>query len=116
MASWWSWSNPPLTRLGGVYSAILHLRFPPENHAAVIEYLRTEMGPVIRDNPGFLDFRVLDAGVHGELVMIDTWQRPEDSRAAAERPGAIAVHERYVALGLSVASSARHEVVVALGG
>jgi quinol monooxygenase YgiN len=93
-----------------MYAAILYLTFPPENHTSVIAYLSNEMGPVIRDNPGFLDFRVLDRGTAGDLVMIDTWESQEDSAAAAARPGAVEVHERYTALGIEVSSAARYEV------
>ena len=96
-----------------MYAAILHLTFPPENHAAVVEFLRDEMLPVIRDNAGFRDFRVLDAGVAGELVMIDTWDRREDSEAAGTHPSAVHVHQRYAALGIEVSSARRYEVVVA---
>jgi len=49
----------------------------------VVRFLGEEMLPVIRANPGFLDFQVLDAGAPGELVMIDTWERAEDAVAAA---------------------------------
>jgi hypothetical protein len=71
------------------------------------------MVPVIRDNAGFIDFRVLDAGVPGELVMIDTWHRQEDSRAAAQHPAAVAVHERYQALQITVEAANRYSVVAA---
>jgi quinol monooxygenase YgiN len=94
-----------------MYAAILHLTFPPENHVAVIEFLRSEMGPVIRNNQGFLDFRVLDSGNRGELVMIDTWESQADSQVAAARPAAVEVHERYAALEIAVAAASRHEVV-----
>ena len=70
-----------------MYAAILHLSFPPENHTDVVRFLGAEMLPVIRDNDGFLDFRVMDAGVPGELVMIDIWRRREDSEAAGAKPG-----------------------------
>jgi len=95
-----------------MYSAILHVAFPPERHHDVVRFLRDEMLPVIRANDGFIDFRVLDGGSPGELVMIDTWVRPEDSAAAAQQPAAVAVHERYSALGLRVTSAARYSVVV----
>jgi quinol monooxygenase YgiN len=94
-----------------MYAAILQMRFPPENHDAVLRFLRNEMLPIIRDNPGFQDFRVLDSGVPGTLVMIDTWDRLEDNVAAGQRPEASAVHARYAALGLEVASATRYTVV-----
>jgi quinol monooxygenase YgiN len=94
-----------------MYAAILHLTFPPQNHDAVVDFLHSEMGPVIRDNSGFLDFRVLDAGEHGELVMIDTWDSRAASEEAAARPGAVEVHERYQALGIKVSAAKRYEVV-----
>ena len=95
-----------------MYAAILQMRFPPENYEAVLRFLRDEMLPIIRDNPGFRDFRVLDSGTPGTLVMIDTWDRLEDSVAAGQRPEAIAIHARYVALGLEVATATRYTVVV----
>jgi len=55
----------------------------------------------------------MDAGVPGELVMIDTWRRREDSDAAGARPAAVRVHERYNALGITVSTARRYEVVVA---
>jgi hypothetical protein len=73
------------------------------------------MLPVIRANAGFLDFRVLDPGTPGELVMIDTWDSREDSAAAGQRPESVAVHARYADLGLSVTSASRY-TVVAHGG
>jgi quinol monooxygenase YgiN len=96
-----------------VYAAILYLSFPPENHAEVVRFLGDEMLPVIRGNDGFVDFRVMDAGVPGELVMIDTWRRREDSDAAGAKPAAVRVHERYNALGITVSTARRYEVVVA---
>jgi quinol monooxygenase YgiN len=96
-----------------MYAAILYLSFPPGNHAEVVRFLGEEMLPVIRDNEGFVDFRVMDAGVPGELVMIDSWRRREDSEAAGARPTAVSVHERYTALGITVSSAKRYEVVVA---
>jgi quinol monooxygenase YgiN len=98
-----------------MYAAILHVAFPPDRQAEVVRYLAEEMLPVIRANPGFLDFRVLDAGTPGELVLIDTWERREDSARAAQRPEAMAVHARYADLGLSVTSAGRY-AVVAQGG
>jgi hypothetical protein len=95
-----------------MYAAILHLSFPPDRHAEVVRFLRDEMLPVIRDNAGFVDFRVLDAGSPGELIMIDTWLRREDSAAAGQSPAAVAVHQRYTALELAVTSAARCSVVV----
>lgn len=83
-----------------MYAAILRVRF-----------LAEEMLPVIRDNPGFRGFQVLDEGTPGELVMIDTWERREDSMAALQRPEAAAVHARYTALGLTVAAATRCTVV-----
>ena len=99
-----------------MYAAILHLSFPPENHTDVVRFLGAEMLPVIRDNDGFLDFRVMDAGVPGELVMIDTWRRREDSEAAGAKPAAVTVHERYNALRITVSAAQRYEVVVASSG
>ena len=65
-----------------------------------------------RDNEGFIGFQVMDAGVPGELVMIDTWRRREDSERASARPAATGVHERYRALEIAVTSVTRYEVVV----
>jgi hypothetical protein len=45
--------------------------------------------------------------------MIDTWRRREDSEAAGARPSAVRVHERYTALGITVSTARRYEVVVA---
>jgi hypothetical protein len=98
-----------------VYAAILHLTFPPDRHAEVRTFLVDEMGAVIRDNSGFVDFRVLDPGRPGELVIMDTWQRREDSAVAIDKPGAQAVHARYTALGIAVASADRYEVVAGNG-
>ena len=95
-----------------MYAAILHLSFPPENHAEVVRFLGEEMLPVIRDNDGFIDFRVMDAGVPGELVMVDTWYQREDSEAASSKPAAVSVHERYNALGITVSAARRYSVVV----
>jgi len=96
-----------------MYAAILHLAFPPDRHDEVIRFLADEMLPVIRDSPGFVDFRVLDAGNPGELVMMDSWVRREDSLTAGQRPNAIAVHRRYADLGITVSSATRYTVVVA---
>jgi quinol monooxygenase YgiN len=96
-----------------MYAAMLHVNFPPANHDEVVRFLGKEMLPVIRDNDGFIDFQVMDAGMPGELVMIDTWQRREDSERASARPAAIDVHERYTALQIRVSAAARYEVVVA---
>lgn len=96
----------------GMYAAIPHLSFPPQNHAGVVRFLGEEMLPVIRDNDGFVDLRVMDAGAPGELVMIDTWRRREDSEAAAARDNAVAVHERYNALRITVSAAKRYVVVV----
>jgi quinol monooxygenase YgiN len=95
-----------------VYAAILHLSCPPERHADVVRFLADEMLPVIRANEGFVDLRVLDSGTPGELVMIDTWRRREDSAAAGQRPEALAVHARYTELGISVTTAGRYTVVV----
>ena len=54
----------------------------------------------------------MDAGVPGELVMIDTWRRREDSERASARPAATGVHERYRALEIAVTSVTPYEVVV----
>jgi quinol monooxygenase YgiN len=96
-----------------MYAAILYLSFPPANHTEVVRFLGEEMLPVIRDNDGFVDFQVMDAGEPGELVMIDTWRRREDSEAAGAKPAAVSVHERYAALGITVSTARRYEVVVA---
>jgi quinol monooxygenase YgiN len=95
-----------------MYAAILHVSFPPTSHADVVRFLGDEMLPVIRANDGFLDFRVLDPGTPGELVMIDTWRHREDSTAAAARPDAAAVHARYTELGITVTAASRYAVVV----
>lgn len=94
-----------------MYAAILHLTFPPERHAEVAAFLVDEMGGVIRGNDGFVDFRVLDGGRPGELVIMDTWRHREDSAAALQKPEAQAVHQRYMALGIAVARSERYEVL-----
>ena len=94
-----------------MYAAILHMTFPPERHDDVVRFLRDEMLPVIRDNAGFIDFRVLDPNSPGELVMIDTWESREDSVQAIQRPAAVAVHSRYADLELEVASATRYAVV-----
>ena len=96
-----------------MYAAILSLSFPPENHADVVRFLGGEMLPVMRANAGFIDFQVMDAGVPGELVMIDTWRRREDSEAAGGQPEAVQVHERYTALQITVSAARRYTVVVA---
>jgi quinol monooxygenase YgiN len=95
-----------------MYAAILHVSFPPTRHADVVRFLDEEMLPIIRANDGFVDFRVLDPGTPGELVMIDTWRRREDSAAAAQRPEAVAVHGRYADLGITVTAASRYAVVV----
>jgi quinol monooxygenase YgiN len=95
-----------------MYAAILHLRFPPDRRDEVVRFLREEMLPVIRDNPGFLNFQVLDGEAPGELVMVDTWERPDDSIAAGQAPAAVAVHGRFAELELSVAGAGRYTVVV----
>ncbi len=95
-----------------MYAAILRMRFPDEHREAVVRFLRDELVPVIRDNPGFRGFQVLDAETPGELVMLDTWDSPEDSAAAGQRPEAVAVHARFAALGLEVAAATRYAVVV----
>jgi quinol monooxygenase YgiN len=94
-----------------MYAAFLHLTFPPERHAEVSAFLVDEMGAVIRDNDGFVDFRVLDAGRPGELVIMDTWSQRDDSAAALRKPAAQAVHDRYTALGITVVQAARYELV-----
>jgi quinol monooxygenase YgiN len=99
----------------GMYAAILYLRFPPENHADVIRFLGEEMLPVVRDNDGFIGFQVMDSGAPGELVMIDTWRRREDSEAAAAREDAVTVHERYNALRITVSAAKRYDIVVDSG-
>jgi len=95
-----------------VYAAILRIGFPVGMRDEVVRFLRTEMLPVIQDNAGFADFRVLDADQPGELVMIDTWRRREDSVAAASHPDAVAVHARYAELGITVLAATRHHVLV----
>ncbi len=95
-----------------MYAAILHVTFPESRRADVVQFLRAEMLPVIRDNAGFIDFRVLDSGSPGELIMIDTWERQEDSTVAARHPAAAAVHARYAELGIEVASASRHTVII----
>jgi quinol monooxygenase YgiN len=94
-----------------MYAAILQMRFPPENHEAVLRLLRDELLPIIRENPGFRDFRVLDDGTPGTLVMIDTWDSREDSVAAGQKPDAIAIHAQFAPLGLEAASATRYTVV-----
>jgi quinol monooxygenase YgiN len=94
-----------------MYAAILQLTFPAERHDEVARFLRDEMMAVIRDNEGFVDFRVLDAGTPGELVIIDTWHRQEDAMAAIQRPSAQGVHARYAELGIAVASATRYSVL-----
>ena len=112
-------SEPPNRRrratLWGVYAAILHLTFPPDRHTEVRAFLVDEMGAVIRDNDGFVDFHVLDPGRPGELTIMDIWQRRADSTVAIEKPGAQAVHARYAELGIAVASADRYEVVAGDG-
>jgi quinol monooxygenase YgiN len=93
-----------------MYAAILHLAFPAELHAEVSAFLVDEMGAVIRDNEGFVDFRVLDGGRPGELVIMDTWRHRDDSVAALRKPEAQAVHERYTALAIEVVRADRYEV------
>jgi quinol monooxygenase YgiN len=94
-----------------MYAAILHLTFPPDRHDEVAEFLTEEMLPVIRVNDGFIDFRVLDAGSRGELVIMDTWRSREDSAAASQTEEAAKVHARYVALEIVVASATRYAVI-----
>ena len=94
-----------------MYAAILHLSFPPARHDEVARFLVEEMVPVIRDNAGFIDLRVLDAHSAGELVMIDTWLSEDDSRRAAQTPAAVAVHDRFAELQLSVTSATRYAVI-----
>jgi quinol monooxygenase YgiN len=94
-----------------MYAAILRMRFPEENRQAVIRFLRDEMAPVIRDNPGFRAFQVLDDGTSGELVMIDTWDSREASVAAIQQPAAVAIHARYTQLSLEVAAATRYTAV-----
>jgi hypothetical protein len=88
------------------------MSIPESRRPDVVEFLRTEMLPVIKDNAGFIDFRVLDAGSPGELIMIDTRERREDSAQAATHPAAAAVHARYAELGMAVASTTRHTVII----
>jgi quinol monooxygenase YgiN len=89
------------------------MRFPAGRRDEVVRFLHDEMLPVIRANPGFLDFRVLDAGdTPGALVMIDTWERAEDAASAGQAPAAVAVHGRFADLELSVAEATRYTVVV----
>ena len=95
-----------------MYAAILRVTFPEPRRTDVVEFLRAEMLPVIRGNAGFIDFRVLDSGSPGELIMIDTWEREEDSAEAAKHPAATRVHARYAELGIEVASATRHTVIV----
>ena len=94
-----------------MYAAILHLTFPPGQHDQVVRFLCDEMMPVIRDNEGFVDFRVLDAGTAGELVTIDTWNHHDDAVAAIQRPAAQAVHARYADMGIAVKSATRYSVL-----
>jgi len=94
-----------------MYAAILQLSFPPERHDEVVRFLCEEMMAVIRDNDGFVDFRVLDAGAAGELVIIDTWNRREDAVAAMRRSSAQAVHERYAEMNITVVSAKRYSVL-----
>jgi quinol monooxygenase YgiN len=94
-----------------MYAAILRMRFPEENREAVIRFQRDEIAPVIRDNPGFRAFQVLDDGTPGELVMIDTWDSREASVAAIQQPAAVAIHARYAELGLEVAAATRYTVL-----
>lgn len=96
-----------------MYAAVLHLSFPSGRRDEVVQFLEEEMLPVIRDNEGFIGFQVMDAGVPGELVAMDTWRRREDSETASARPAAIGVHERYRALEITVTSATRYQVVVA---
>jgi quinol monooxygenase YgiN len=93
-----------------MYAAILYLTFPADRHEDVVAFLVDEMAAVIRDNEGFVDFRVLDPGRPGELVMIDTWVRQEDSANALQKPEAQAVHARYQDLGIAVARGDRYEL------
>ncbi|WP_203911831.1 antibiotic biosynthesis monooxygenase family protein [Rhizocola hellebori] len=94
-----------------MYAAILHLTFPPTKHEEVAKFLSEEMLSVIRVNEGFIDFRVLDAGTPGELVIMDTWRSREDSAAAIQGEEAVDVHARYVALEIVVASATRYSVI-----
>jgi hypothetical protein len=98
-----------------MYAAILHLAFPAELHAEVSAFLVEEMGSVIRDNDGFVDFRVLDGGRRGELIIMDTWRHRDDSAAASQKPEAQAVHQRYTALGIEVVRADRYEVQTVSG-
>jgi quinol monooxygenase YgiN len=95
-----------------MHAAILRVTFPEARRADVVEFLRAEMLPVVQGNTGFVDFRVLDSGSPGEMVMIDTWERQEDSAEAARQPAARGVHARYAELGIEVASATRHTVIV----
>jgi quinol monooxygenase YgiN len=94
-----------------MYAAILHLTFPPDRHDEVAKFLSDEMLPAIRANEGFLDFRVLDAGTRGELVIMDTWRSREDSASAGQGEEAASVHARYAALEIAVASATRYSVI-----
>ena len=94
-----------------MYAAILRMRFPEENREAVVRFLRDELVPVIRDNPGFRGFQVLDDGTPGELLMVDSWERREDSVAAGQKPEAVAIHACFGPLGLEVAAATRYRVV-----
>lgn len=94
-----------------MYAAILQMTFPPERRDEVVAFLRDEMTPVIRDNPGFLDFRVLESDTPGTLTMIDTWESRSDSAAAGGTAAAVAVHTRFDDLGLAVAAATRYTVV-----
>jgi quinol monooxygenase YgiN len=94
-----------------MYAAIVHLSFPPQRHDEVARFLCEEMLAVIRDNDGFVDFRVLDAGTAGELVIIDTWNRREDAVAAMQHPSAQAVHARYAEMDIAVASATRYKIL-----
>lgn len=94
-----------------MYAAILRLRFPEANRDAVIHFLHHDMAPVIRDNPGFRAFQVLDDGTPDELTMIDTWDSREHSVAAIQQPNAIAIHACYVELNLEVATATRYTVL-----
>ena len=88
------------------------MRFSDKHREAVVRFLRDELVPVIRDNPGFHGFQVLDADTPGELVMLDTWDSREDSVAAGQRPDAVVVHARFAVLGLEVMAATRYAVVV----
>src|SRR6266699_2120282 len=95
-----------------MYAAMLCITFPESRRTEVVEFLRAEMLPVIKDNAGLIDFRVLDSSSPGELIMNDTWERQEHSAEAASHPAAAAVHARYAELGIDVASASRHTVIV----